>query len=57
MIVSKYKILITFTDIYAPDKANEQRFHEVANNLGIEPETVAQVVMEFLGHEKMQGNH
>jgi hypothetical protein len=57
MIVSKYKILITFTNTYAPNKANEQRFHEVANNLGIEPEAVKQVVLEFWGHENMQGSH
>lgn len=49
MIIAKHRILQVYVITYAPGKANAARFDEVARVLGIEAETVAQIVNETMG--------
>ncbi|MFZ6640762.1 hypothetical protein ACO0LL_13535 [Undibacterium sp. TC4M20W] len=51
MIVAKHRILQAYVVTYAPGKANAARCREVAEKLGIDAETVAQIVNETVGEQ------
>jgi|GEM_PF-1425596 len=46
MIVSKQRIFAAYVATYAPNKSQYQRISETAKCLGIDADTVAQVVFE-----------
>lgn len=46
MIVSKQRIFAAYVATYAPNKSQYQRIGETAKCLGIDADTVAQVVFE-----------